>query len=262
MRYLIVLMAVFGWLTITSSVAQACSCLTPGTPCESYGTADAVFVGTVVSVQDPQSSKSGDVNAWRHQRVFKFSVEQSYLGVKGTEVEILTASDGTACGYDFRIGERYLVYAHSYGNRLSTSICTRTRSLTSASEDLAFLGNLSSAAPGVSIYGEVVYRKAKSGAASLPSSVVVKIEGGDVSREIHPDPEGKFRVSGLPPGKFKVTLLLPETLSAHLPEREITVADRGCGSVTYYVSEKEQGRLQSEGMRRYLATRVVLTKNP
>lgn len=237
MRYLIVLSVVVGWLLVTSSAAHACSCMTPGTPCESYGTANAVFVGTAVSVRELERPKSGDVDTWHYQRAYKFSVEQSYLGVEGTEVEIVTGSGGGDCGYQFQIGTRYVVYAHSYQDRLSTTICTRTRTVTSAGEDLAFLRNLSSAAPGASISGEVVYRKARSGAGSLPREVLVKIEGNGVSREVRPDAQGRYRVTGLPAGKFKVTLQLPETLTTHLPEREITVADRGCASVTYYVSD-------------------------
>ncbi len=68
MRYLIVVIAVVGWLTVTTSVVQACSCITPGTPCESYGTASAVFVGTAVSVREMERPKPGDKAAWYHQR--------------------------------------------------------------------------------------------------------------------------------------------------------------------------------------------------
>ncbi|HKR13263.1 MAG TPA: carboxypeptidase regulatory-like domain-containing protein [Pyrinomonadaceae bacterium] len=238
MRYLIVVIAVIGWLTVTSSVVQACSCAGSGTPCEAYGTANAVFVGTAVSVREAERPKPEDRDTWHYERAFKFTVEQSYLGVDGTEVEILTGGGGGDCGYQFQIGGRYLVYAHSYQNRLSTSICTRTKSFASASEDLAFLGNLSSAAPGATIYGDVVYQK---GSTPLPSDVLVKIEGGKVSRETRPDAQGKYRFSGLPPGKYKITLQLPETLSTHRSERELSVADRGCAALTYYVSDN--GRL-------------------
>lgn len=237
MRYLIVVIAVLGWLTVASSVARACSCMAPGTPCESYGTANAVFVGTAVSVRELERPKPEDLDKWHYRRVFKFSVEQSYLGVDGTEIEIFTGVGGGDCGYQFKIGTRYLVYAHSYQNRLSTSICTRTKSFASANEDLAFLGNLSSAAPGATIYGEIVNRKPE----SVSSDVLVKIEGANVRREIRPDGQGRYRLSGLPPGKYKVTLQLPETLSVYRPEREITVADRGCAAVTHYVSDN--GRL-------------------
>lgn len=264
MRYLVVVMAVVGWLTVTSLAVQACSCFQVGTPCESYGTASAVFVGTAVSVRTVERPKTENEDPWYDRRVFKFSVEQSYLGVDGTEVEIFTGMGGGDCGYSFKIGERYLVYAHGYQNRLSTSICARTRPFASATEDLAFLGNLSSAAAGATIYGEVVYGERKT---ALPSGVLVKIESGNLRREIRPDARGRYRFSGLPPGKFKITLQLPETLTAHRPEREITVADRGCASVTYNVSDngRVSGRvLDAEGrpVPRILISLIDPASNP
>jgi Carboxypeptidase regulatory-like domain len=237
MRYLIVVIAVVGWLTVASSVAQACSCMAPGTPCESYGTASAVFVGTAVSVRGVERPRTADLDTWYDKRVYKFSVEQSYSGVDGTEVEISTGTGGGDCGYRFEIGERYLIYAHSYQNRLSTNICSRTKALATANEDLAFLGNLSSSPAGASVYGEVINQRTK----TLASDVLVKIEGNNESRNIRPDAQGRYRVSGLSPGKFKVTLQIPETLSVHRPEREIIVANRGCAAVNYYVSDN--GRL-------------------
>ena len=250
MRYLVVVMAVVGWLTVSSPPVQACSCSPVGTPCESYGTANAVFVGTAVSVRTEDRPKTENPDAWYDRRAYKFSVEQSYLGVDGTEVEIFTGLGGGDCGYSFKIGQRYLVYAHSYQNRLSTNICARTRPFASATEDLAFLGNLSSAAAGATVYGEVFYGERKGNSRGLPSDVLVKIEGGDVRREIRPDAQGRYRFSGLPPGKFKITLQVPETLSVHRPERELTIADRGCASVSYNVADngRVSGRvLDAEG---------------
>jgi hypothetical protein len=46
------------------------------------------------------------------------------------------------CGYDFQSGETYLVYANNdegSANSLSTDICTRTRRLSEAGEDLTYL---------------------------------------------------------------------------------------------------------------------------
>lgn len=242
MRYLILIVAIVGWLGVMAPAAQACSCIAPGPPCDSYGTAAAVFVGTAMNVRRAEPPPEGNVQPINYRRVFKFSVDQTYFGVAGTEIEVVTGGGGGDCGYDFRIGERYLVYAHSYENTLATSICSRTRPFTRADEDLEFLGNLSSAPRGATIYGQVLREQmAKNDVSSLPPDVVVNIEGPDVRREIRPDAQGRYRVSGLPPGKFKVKLQLPETLITHLPERELTVADRGCGAVNYHVTDN--GRL-------------------
>lgn len=70
-------------------------------------------------------------------------VGEVWKGVPGGTVALMTGAGGGDCGYDFREGERYIVYAHAspYGEpTLGTSICTRTRLLADAGADLASLG--------------------------------------------------------------------------------------------------------------------------
>src|SRR6185436_12957521 len=100
-----------------------------GAPCESFGTASAVFAGTVIAVREKPAPKKIDRNDldWLPRFAYKFSVQQAYSGVAGTEVEVYTGSGGGDCGYQFKVGQRYLVYAHLYKERLTTGICTRTR---------------------------------------------------------------------------------------------------------------------------------------
>ena len=244
MRYPIVATAILAWFAFTSPGARACSCFPPGTPCESFGSAAAVFSGTATSVRDPERPRPGEIRETPYMRIFKFSVDQAYSGVDGTEVEVLTGNGGGDCGYRFTIGERYLVYAYVSENRLVTSICSRTKLFENADEDLEFLGNLSSATRGATIYGRVARAKGAKNDSPLPSDVLINIEGDNVRREIRPDTEGRYRVTGLPAGHYKVTLKLPEKLIAERLEREIRVADRGCASVVYYISDN--GRLSGK----------------
>lgn len=236
MRSVVVLLGILIVISVSSQTVDACSCGGSGTPCESYGSAAAVFVGTVVGVRDNEPPKPADRREvhW-FPRAFKFSVEQSYLGVAGTEVEVSTGQGGGDCGYEFKIGQRYLVYAYRYDDQLSASICTRTRPFSSANEDLAFLGTLSSAASGVTIYGGIKDREGKNGPVS--SDILITIEGESERKEIRPDGEGRFRLSGLRAGKYKVSLKLPDTLTTWRHEQEITVADRGCAAVVWYVTD-------------------------
>lgn len=236
MRSVVVLLGILAAVLLSSQTVNACTCGGSGTPCESYGKAAAVFVGTVVAMRknEPPKKSAREVVEW-DPMAFKFSVEQSYLGVYGTEVDVFTGYGGGDCGYAFKIGQRYLVYAYRNNDKLATSICTRTKSFSTANEDLAFLGTLSSAAPGVTIYGGVLDREGKSGPVS--SDILITIEGESERKEIRPDGEGRFRVSGLRPGKYKVSLRLPETLTTYQHEKEITVADRGCAAVGWYITD-------------------------
>jgi hypothetical protein len=221
---------------LASSMVNACTCAGNSPPCESFGTASAVFAGTVVGERTSKRPKQGERTEidWA-PRAVKFSVEQAYSGVTGTEVEVFTGQGGGDCGYAFKIGQRYLVYAYSSQDKLTTSICTRTRPFSQATEDLAFLGTLSSARPGVTIYGGVNREERKD--EPLGSDVFITIEGESQRKEIRPDAEGRFRVSGLPAGTYKVALHLPDSLTTWKNEHEITVTDRGCAAVSWYVTD-------------------------
>lgn len=61
------------------------------------------------------------------------------------------------------------------------------------------------------------------------------IEGGPSRIEVVTDPAGEYRVGGLPPGNFKVKLLLSERLYAFPPSPEVTTHDKGCTRLDFSV---------------------------
>lgn len=148
------------WTTLAWSVAWACSCIFPLPPLDSLAQADAVFVGTVVSREEPppryilynddsvQVISGGDMIGWR------FLALRGWKGDSSQVVKVYTERDGAACGYPFQEGKSYLVYASSVNGGypgqawplvtkfpvLTTHLCSRTRSMDRASADLAELG--------------------------------------------------------------------------------------------------------------------------
>jgi len=68
-----------------------------------------------------------------------FKVERVWKGVSGTSVFVTTSPSETSCGYNFKVGNKYLVYAgKAKGQKyLSTGLCSRT---SAAQKDLAALG--------------------------------------------------------------------------------------------------------------------------
>ena len=250
MRRVLVFFGIVIVFSLASSTAMACMCGGGGgTPCEGYGKAAAVFVGTVTGVRESEQYKGKDVAELRKLRdageldwgsmAYKFSVEQAYLGVAGLEVEIFTGRGSSDCGFTFQTGQRYLIYADRYKNKLITSTCMRTKPFSEATEDIAYLGTLSSAPQGVTIHGTVGYppvgpnRPDKIG--PLSPDISIAIEGEAVQKEIRPDAEGRYSVSGLQPGRYKVALRLPETLTTPRSEEVLTLTDRGCGAVSWYI---------------------------
>ncbi|TLS50707.1 hypothetical protein FE782_18570 [Paenibacillus antri] len=131
------LISLIGLWTFAPPAAKACSCVAPGTPAEHFERADAVFAGTVSEVKQ-------NAQGYITKRVL-FEVESTWKGVDETKVVIATGGGGGDCGFDFKEGEQYLVYASNskmYGDeeQLVSIICDRTASLGAATADLDFLG--------------------------------------------------------------------------------------------------------------------------
>src|SRR5215211_7937168 len=122
MRSVVLLFGIVVVFSLASQTAMACSCSSHGTPCEGFGSAAAVFVGTVTAVRENDLGKGMSVSERRRKedsgeidwspKAYKFSVEQAYLGVAGAEIEIFTGRGGGDCGYRFQPGTRYIVYAY------------------------------------------------------------------------------------------------------------------------------------------------------
>jgi len=121
----------------------ACSCVPELTVPEAYDMAEAVFAGRVLSIK-----KGGGVfynispNRPNYYDV-AFQVSKQWKGINEDVVTVATARQGTACGFDFEKNREYLVYARGgdfFETEFATTICSRTKLLASAEEDLKMRG--------------------------------------------------------------------------------------------------------------------------
>jgi hypothetical protein len=123
-------------LTLATDTTLACTCVPAKSAAREFERATAVFSGKVVEVR--RHKQAEDIFAGV-EAVFR--VEKVWKGVERRTVSVFTSSQSSACGYGFKEGRTYLVYAHGGAEgRLSTSICSRTRRLKDAGEDLKELG--------------------------------------------------------------------------------------------------------------------------
>ena len=224
------------FLIAFATPAVACSCAGTRPPCQSYWDASAVFAGTV-TFSTTTKVKNGGYESTK--RLVRFHVDRQLRNMDATEVEVVTGFGDADCGYGFRLGGQYLVYAYQTNDqKLETNICTRTRLLSEASPDLEYIRGLSKAATGGTIFGEVrLQRPSRGYEEKLPPVANVRIvfEGPNKPLETKTDPAGKYTVSGLPPGTYKVKIDLPTGLSIYNPEVEVKVHDRGCGQAFFFV---------------------------
>lgn len=116
---------VFGLCPFWPSVADACSCAQPPPPRQALEGATAVFTGKVVKVEQVELERRVTVE-----------VEKDLKAAGGRQVVVRTGLGGGDCGYGFKEGERYLIYAHGEKDAPATSICTRTCHIDDAEQDL------------------------------------------------------------------------------------------------------------------------------
>src|SRR5262245_35771043 len=226
----------------------ACSCQYGGaSPCQEYWSTDVVFTGTVVGSAKITITE-GDYKF--DQRLVRFEVAQIFRGEQMAKAEIVTGWGGGDCGYSFKDGETYLVYAgrNKQDQRLYTSICTRTRPISQAAEDLDYIRNLPNMDAGGVIFGKINKHnyKAKEGEAfSMPvSSANLIIEGESSRIEARTDEQGGYRITGLAPGAYTVKFKVPNGMTSNgvsggaMVEKKAEVVERGCQQVDFdFVSD-------------------------
>ena len=126
------------FVVVTSTQAAfACECLGGGgTPtARMFGLYDYVFVGQVVTQRVVRDDDEDDY--WEVESVFEAS--RVWKGKLPDEIAI-RHYPGDTCAFDFRTGGVYLVCASKSRGRMTTDICTYTRSLGGIIDDIDALG--------------------------------------------------------------------------------------------------------------------------
>jgi hypothetical protein len=134
-------------------------------------------------------------------------------------VEVWTAFGD--CGINFQVGETYLVYADDdeETDLITTGACTRTRRLTDAGDDLAYLyfykndaenaGRLEGFVTGDLLFQRDLDPNHYTGRIGAPVAAVVELKAGERARYIESDDKGRFVFDGLPAGDFTVSAFAP-----------------------------------------------------
>jgi predicted small secreted protein len=115
---------------VACATALACSCDTmPGVAGE-IARSDTVFAGRVMKMAIERRVAEPGLPRETEVLVCTFVVVARIKGIaEQKEVVLVTSTQGSACGFPFEIGSKYLVYASVFRGELETSICRRTRQL-------------------------------------------------------------------------------------------------------------------------------------
>jgi hypothetical protein len=132
---------------VAGEIQASCSGVVQHPPCAEFWRADAVFIATAIEVQTKPQVYEGvpPITA-------RLKIEEVFKGIKEKEF-IFESND---CGFQFKKGEKYLVYAHRRNNKLNVQIRrTRTKLLAEATEDLNYLRSLQRGEPQAQIVGKI-----------------------------------------------------------------------------------------------------------
>lgn len=205
-----------------------------------------MFTGTVIDIAGPapaQPRTAGPISIrtpiydsptrplpWP-KRVVRIHIAEVLTGVDSgqEEIEIVTGMGGGDCGYSFQTGVDYVIYAYKNSEgRLETGICSRTRPLTQAAEDLAYLRAFTQLPPTADIRVSVADNSTwQAGRRPMPK-VRTTISGPDGIKEALTDSAGKATFAGLPPGEYTVQWAFDGYTSGN---RKVQIHAKGCAEV-------------------------------
>jgi hypothetical protein len=109
----------------TPSLVSACTCAFSAGSCnQDWKLGQVIFTGTVTE----KSTVTASGDDYFSTNAFQFSVSESFRGgaIAGQDITVYTGRGGGDCGYPFKIGISYLVYASLHNGKLVTNICTPT----------------------------------------------------------------------------------------------------------------------------------------
>ncbi|WP_240456709.1 hypothetical protein [Virgibacillus halodenitrificans] len=126
-------------LSYSPTTSHAFSCVEPGPPKEELKRSSAVFSGKVIKQIDENENNLIQSSADKIATVLK--VDKTWKGINETEVIVHTERSSASCGFEFKLNNSYLVYATKKDDKLHVSLCSRTTTLTEATQDLTELGD-------------------------------------------------------------------------------------------------------------------------
>lgn len=235
LKILFTLLVLFGFLSLFGvNQAKACSCGGGANPCGAFRAEKGViFTGTVTEVTD-SNEKYGQTIQGKARKI-RIRVDEIFKGLLPSE--IVTSDDGFQCdNYPFKLGGSYLIYAdgvlENTENIVKVGLCSGTKPLENAQEDLRFLRPLKEGKTFSLIYGKVekfVNHK------DLPNQplqntkiILIKeysIENGEYKKPkkkdresvTYTDENGEYDFKDVQPGRYNIKTDLP--INLWMPEQ-------------------------------------------
>jgi hypothetical protein len=219
--------------------AEACSCIPSGPPCQNYFRVDAVFIGTVRAIDEIE----GDSEPRYHRRSVHLTIDRALRGISGSTTDAITGMGGGDCGYSFVVGRQYLVYAYrrADGMRLEATICSRTRPIEDAGEDLTFIGELADPSRDARVFGTITHAERDLATGEVRRHppvpfIPVLLQGPSGTRETQTDKNGRYEITAPGPGTYNIRVSAPPEFNTAYLESNVELRDtRACAAVDFWL---------------------------
>ncbi len=215
--------------------ADACTCMSSGPACQAFWTTDVVFDGTVTALEPTSREETFSNRTFQvTDLVVTLQVRQAWKGVEGETVQVTTSDSGASCGFDFKMGGRYLVFASRGGSdsRPRVSLCSFTRAYNGTGEPAAFFASLGAAETGGRVFGTIEsftrsFKPANS-SSRTPMDLEVRLTGN--GRTLTTTAKaGRYEFSGLAAGNYGLSVLVPDGYSTWMATRPVEIPNqRAC----------------------------------
>ncbi|HSK74237.1 MAG TPA: carboxypeptidase-like regulatory domain-containing protein [Pyrinomonadaceae bacterium] len=230
------------FIILSSQIRASCPIMMQQPPCFEFWRTDAVFIAMAIEVQ--QKPSNWDISFSPPPLIVRLKIEESFKGIEEKEVTI----DMNDCGYQFKQGEKYLVYARRNPNdkKLYVRIGgTRTQLLAEATEDLNYIRSVLRGEPQPKIIGTVGetstnvklnqsirlssfldnFLKPIFYGKPSPNVKVIAERDGEIY-ETFTNGEGVYQFFDLPDGVFKIRPEFPPFFD--VKEQTTTTKNQGC----------------------------------
>ena len=130
----------FFFCVISTGSAWACSCSAPVTTAEALNRSTAVFRGRVVKISIPTFDWIGLTRTGAHRVTFQ--ILRQWKGPSAETAVVVTRLTAEGCGFPFEEQKEYLVYVADELKHTQSGICTGTKSIADAEEEMEELDEL------------------------------------------------------------------------------------------------------------------------
>jgi hypothetical protein len=120
--------------------AYACTCMAPATAADALQKSSAVFQGRVVTIYRSFLDRVGITNTAGYR--VQFEITKQWKGAPSKSIVVITRLTGEACGFPFEENKEYLVYVVTEPKDIQTGICTGTKNIAEAEQEMKQLDRL------------------------------------------------------------------------------------------------------------------------